>query len=290
VAPGEKLSDALSGLGFSRYESRAYAGLLAAHGQTAYALSKSTGIPTPKIYEALQKLVERGAAVLTDDSPQRFAAVPLEEILGNLERQFRDQVADVRQSAEELAAEGGDGGDYAVPVRSVAGRDRVLAEATARISRATRKIYLSAWATELQQLSGAIRAAEARGVTIIALTFGRTRFELGDGRVFRHDSTSKAVYVNHQHRHLALVADSEHALWALAPDGKDWTALVLEDNRMVGLVRTFIRHDIYVQRIYAELGPEMKSVFGAGLEFLTDLLAVPDPGRDELGYSSGAAG
>ena len=49
----------LTQLGFSQYEAKTYVGLLVNGEQTGYALSNLTGVPQPKVYETLRRLLER---------------------------------------------------------------------------------------------------------------------------------------------------------------------------------------------------------------------------------------
>ena len=56
----EPLVERLIRLSFSQYEARAYVGLLVHGEQTGYRLAKLTGVPQPKIYETLHRLVDTG--------------------------------------------------------------------------------------------------------------------------------------------------------------------------------------------------------------------------------------
>src|SRR5687768_3987690 len=94
------LADALVALGFSQYEARAYVGLLSGgYGQTAYALWKVTGVPQPKIYEALRRLVERGVAIQVGTRPQRFAPRQVDEVLAKLRADFDSRLDDAERTA-----------------------------------------------------------------------------------------------------------------------------------------------------------------------------------------------
>ena len=53
----------LGELGFSDYEARAYCALLDAAPANGYQVAGLSGVPRAKIYEVLDKLVARGAAV-----------------------------------------------------------------------------------------------------------------------------------------------------------------------------------------------------------------------------------
>jgi len=278
------LTSALANLGFSQYESRIYVGLLSNYGQTAYGLSKVTGVPQPKIYEAIRKLEARGAAVMLSENPQRFAATAPNILLDGLALDFTKRVEAAERAAAATLVATPDVHTWPEVLASINGRTAVLDHVRSLIELSTSKIYISAWNGEFKDLNEEIANAEARGVQVIAMAFGRGQLTLAHGQVFRHQSTLKGIYPHHQNRHLAVVVDGGHSMWALATDGTDWSGLATSDRRLVGLIRSFIRHDIYVQKIYSELGPEMESIFGLGLEFLTDVSSnkvLSDPRRAE---------
>ena len=95
----DALAERLVRLGFSQYEARTYLGLLR-HGElTGYALANQTGVPQPKIYETLRRLLDRGAVAQTTQHPARYVAVSSETLLGALEQEVVLQpVAVVRRS------------------------------------------------------------------------------------------------------------------------------------------------------------------------------------------------
>ena len=69
-----------------------------------------------------------------------------------------------------------------------------------------------------------------------------------------HESTEGTLYPARQARHLAVVVDSGWSLWALARDGERWEGMHGGGALLAGLVRTYIRHDLFVQRMYADAG------------------------------------
>lgn len=267
----ERLVGALSGLGFSGYEARTYTGLLTGYGKTAYALSKTTGVPQPKIYEALRKLEDRGAAVLVGTHPQRFAATPPDVLLGRLQSNFDSRLSSAAAEAAEVMNQAEHVEARPETFAGIYGKNQVLQVALETLNAATDKVYLSGWVSEFEVLAPAIAEAENRGVIVVALLFGRGKFSLRNGQLFRHSSTLKVIYPHHQNRHLAVVVDGERMFWALAIEDGEWSGLAMSDRRLVGLVRSFIRHDIYVQKIYSRFAPELTEAYGEGLELLSDV-------------------
>src|SRR5438874_11206840 len=98
----DQIVERLSRLGFSLYEARTYVGLLTAGGATGYSVANQTGVPQPKVYETLRRLVDRGAAVQSGVRPARYAAVPPEVLLQSLERDFQERLEGARLGLDQL--------------------------------------------------------------------------------------------------------------------------------------------------------------------------------------------
>jgi sugar-specific transcriptional regulator TrmB len=289
MGSSDGLADSLVALGYSQYDARTFEGLLAGGpSQTAYGLWKVTGVPQPKIYEALVRLVQRHAAVQVGIDPKRYTARAVADVLGDLRREFTTRINDAERAAAEAIASAGSEEFPIGIVHSSSGKDAALADAHDLITNAQERLYLSAWGDDLEYLSFDIHQADRRGVKIQLLAFGHTKFVLEHGNLFRHETTAKVKF-SHSNRHLAVIADGARGLWSVGAYG-EWSSLQFHDHRLISLLRQYIRHDIYVQKIYGELGPEMVSVFGADLESLSDLdHAVPrncDPSLNGSDFTS----
>lgn len=262
----QHFTDALLSLGFSQYEARCYVGLLGPGPQTGYAVSKATGVPQPKVYEALRKLVGRGAARQLPGEPVLFAATPPGELLDGLQTSFDSRLDRARTVSTEL--------DVAAvprvqePVSRLSDRPEVVSAAGALLDGATRRVYLSATSPELATLRRPIQACDRRGVDVVLLCLGEMPFPARNLRVFRHASTDGAVFRHHQSRHVALVADSRCTLFGLAPDGHSWSGVETESLPLIAAVKGYIRHDIDLQQIFADFSEELLQAYGPGLQQL----------------------
>jgi sugar-specific transcriptional regulator TrmB len=261
--------DRLVMLGFSVYESRTYIGLLSLGPATGYAVSNQTGVPQPKVYETLRRLADRGAVIQTSDHPARYAAVPVDALLERLEQEFTDRLRAARDELAAVAA--GDTNAEPRVVWHYTGLPAIADRAQAMLGTARAHVYLSGRALDLALLAEAIADASKRGVEFTILHFGRLPFPAPRGRAFRHASTDAALYPSHQAHHLAVVADSRESLWAVAKDGRSWDAVFSEDPLQASVVKGYVRHDIFVQRIYADLPAELEARYGMGLLSLADV-------------------
>lgn len=265
----ERLKEALLGLGFSPYESRCYIGLLGSGPQTGYGVAKVTGVPQPKVYEALRKLVHKGAAVQLDGEPTLFRAVAPEQLLASLAGDFTVLVKSAEVAVQELEKERPDLGHGQREVaNSLASRDEVLDAARLLIEQAGRRVYLSASPAELEGLEPSLVSAVAREVDVIVLDFARKPVAHHGMRVFRHASTENSVYRHHQARHVALVTDSAAAINAISVEGEEWEGVRSSNGAIIAAVKGMIKHDIDLQQIYVDFGEMLVKTYGPGLQKL----------------------
>lgn len=266
------LVESLRSLGFTQYEAQAYVALLRHGAQTGYSLANCSDVPQPKAYETLGRLERRGVVVRTESDPARFTAVPAADVLDRVEADHARLIERSRRQAEHLHNRQ----DTSVcAITKLCARQAVVEQAVTLLEAASTKVYLSGHSAELTDLARTVAAAEHRGVEVILIYFGKRPF-LHSGPAFRHSSTEAFVYPHHQAHHVAVVVDSHHAMWATAPDGHSWDGVVADNPAIASLIKLYIRHDIFVQRIYTDLRDELRAVYGSGLERLGDF-ASPAP-------------
>jgi HTH-type transcriptional regulator, sugar sensing transcriptional regulator len=275
----EAMVERLTRLGFSLYEAKAYVGLLINGEQTGYGLSNLTGVPQPKVYETLRRLLERGAVLQTAEKPATYAAIPAEHLLNTLDADFKQRLQEAKHDLEQLLPQFTE--DQREVIWKLTSFEGVIAKAVSALAHATTTVYLSGNTTVLEPLKEAVAQASQRGVTFVVLHFGSLPFPVPNGRTFRHASTEGSLYSHHQARHLAVVVDSAVALWALARDGKSWQGLFSESATFASVIKGYIRHDIMVQRIYADLPEALTDLYGPGLLELAKISSPLDKGWDD---------
>jgi HTH-type transcriptional regulator, sugar sensing transcriptional regulator len=278
--------EALLALGYSQYEARCYVGLLSPSPQTGYGVSKLTGVPQPKVYEALRKLVDKGAAHQLAGEPARFTAVPPEELLDNLQASFDLRLVRAREASADLHAPVPPAEQE--PVIHLSDRAAVLASASRALHAAKRRVYLSGSSSELRSLEHAVVRSAESGVDIVVLCFGRMPFAAPGVRAFRHASTDGVVFRHHQSRHVALVADSRETVFGLAADGRAWTGIQTDSEPIIAAVKGYIRHDLEMQQVFRDFEHELVQAYGPGLQGLESYRA-DQPARQPVGDAGSGA-
>ena len=287
TSDSSRVAEELVRLGFSSYEARTYVGLLLAGESTGYKISNQTGVPQPKVYETLRRLVEAGAAILVNDRPARYTAVPPPELLSRLERDFRRRLEQARSGLDELPSFGA--GVGSLVVNRLASISSALEMAREAIEGARVRVYLHAGREELRPLAPAVSQAAARGVEFVLVHFGSLPFPTPPGRAVRHASTDGAVYSSRSVRHLAAVVDSRWGLWVLARKGQPDQGFFAESPLLASLVKTYIRHDLFVQRIYGDFPSELEEQYGPGLLSLAEF-SGDDPSEEALAEATDRVG
>ncbi len=264
-------------LGFSQYEAQAYVGLLGREPMTGYALSNATGIPQPKVYEALRRLAAKEVVAPLPGEPARFVAVPADRVLSGLEASFAERLSSAQRELARAAGRA-DGADFRV-LRSFSRWPDIERHAARVIDEALRHVYVSVNCPQTEAIAAAAARADDRGVICDVLHFGEPIVKLRHGRTVGHDSTRGVLYRRHQARHVAVVADSARVVWALAPDGAHWQCIAGDDELLGALAKGYIRHDIYVQQIWDEFHDVLAERFGPGMQQLVGELSATPAGR-----------
>jgi HTH-type transcriptional regulator, sugar sensing transcriptional regulator len=283
--PTGQIVERLTRLGFSLYEARTYVGLLVAQGSTGYSVANETGVPQPKVYETLRRLVDRGAAVQSGVRPARYTAVSPRVLLTRLEEDFHERLDAARLGLDKLPAR--EVLDAPLPVSRLDTFAAAVDRTARAIENARDRVYLHGGARELKALSAAVGASAERGVEYVIVHFGPLPFAKPRGQVLRHASTEGTLYASRKVRHLAVVVDSRWSLWALARDGRTWEGMWCDEPLVASLVKTYIRHDLFVQRIYADTPGALEELYGPGLLGLADLSGARDEQADELSQGAG---
>ncbi len=143
AAEQEALVEALKQVGLGRYESAVYLGLLMDETAKVSEISKRTGVPQPKAYQALDSLVEKGFCTLGSDAINRYRPVPPADALEEHRAELRRTEARVKALAEQLEEIriAGQGRElWAPPIEIIKGHPQVERLVLARIAGAAEEI------------------------------------------------------------------------------------------------------------------------------------------------------
>lgn len=156
-------------LGWSEYEARAYLALLRQNPATGYRVGKESGVPTAKVYEALARLVERGAARLlpaAESDTAQYLPVPPDEVLAGLRARHARMLDELDHELRTLFVPSASAPEGAW----LRGRAPVLGRANALLVNARKSAALALpWGWE-SALRAGLEAAKANRVRLDRVT------------------------------------------------------------------------------------------------------------------------
>jgi sugar-specific transcriptional regulator TrmB len=241
------LLTALTQIGFTEYEAKVYLALLRENPATGYQISKKSGVPRSMVYEALGRLHIRGAVLETSEGRATlYRPLPPHVLLDRHEENHQRLVDGLREGLEER---------YTAPdeerVWSISGRKAVLAYATRMLRTAQSEVFLVLTDGDLEALYEEITTACEGGLEVNTLLTGEG--DLDQGRVVRHPPLESEL--QGLTNTLLVVVDDSEAL--IASSNQDTTATITRNPNLVLIARQFVWMELFAQRVYARLGPDL---------------------------------
>ena len=176
----------LTGLGFTEMEALVYSTLLSNPDLTGYRISKAINKAQANTYASLGALEQKGAVVLDEGATRVYRAVPVEELLDRLQRDFERRWSAASESLAriEVSAPAEEG---VYRLKSV---EQVYARARAMLAKAEKTVVFELFPRPFEQLADALRETADRGVGVFGLTFEGRETPQGVGCVLARNAQS----------------------------------------------------------------------------------------------------
>jgi sugar-specific transcriptional regulator TrmB len=224
----------LVALGLNATEAEIYAELLQRSPVTGYGVAKALGKPAANVYKALETLEGKGAVVADDGGRKHYRAVPVEEFLGRLEREF-----DRHRDRAETALAGYPEPEDDPRIYQLRSREQVLSRCRQMLGAAEQIVLSDIFPLPARELRADFEKAAARGIQVVVKTYSpASSFE------------GTRVILDPEHD---LVLDRWHVQWVnLYVDGSEFLVAVLDEGGKE-----------VVQAIWSE-SPSLSWVFKSG--------------------------
>jgi len=261
---------ALLAIGFSDYEARAYLALLDQAPANGYQIAKLSGIPRAKIYECLERLVARGAAIQVealDPEVRLFAPTDPDQLIANIEEGTNTACARARETLEQYKS---DSRTVEVLWRVSSQKD-LIARGRNLTDGAQKTLHVAIWAEEFEALLPHLEEAAKRRLQMALVLYsphrGLARLqELGIGAIL-HSRTKRAA-IPVMGRQFAVVADRERCITGSIFSEHEVEGVFTLNRGLVTNVVDLVNHEIYLERIMQKVGKPVWDVFGKNLERL----------------------
>jgi sugar-specific transcriptional regulator TrmB len=251
----KQLIKALQDVNFTLYEARTYLALLQHPETTGYEIAKNSGIPASKIYQVLNKLLQKEVVAALDSEPVRYTPIPPQEIFSQMRTAY-NTVLDTLQNGLSKIYHAKKQHDYYI--WNLGGRQAIMNRIIEFIDKAQQHIYLSIWDEEVEALEKTLLAAEKREVELTIVHYGQ-RF-LNVGSEYRH-GREHTIRQQRGARRIALEVDGQYVLLGHFLENGGSNAAWTTNAGLVLLARDYIIHDIYTIKIAEKFGDAVNEIF-----------------------------
>lgn len=247
----DDLLSVLQSLGFTEYESKAYATLVQHQDLNGYEIAKVSGIPRANIYAVIDKLVQRGAVHrLECTNGPRYSAMDPKQMLRSIETGHQRTLDEAREAFSSLA-----------PRREPAAvfnlrDDELLPKARQLIDAAETTLLIAIQPTEATVLAAPLQQACQRGVAITTLCLEGCERDCGScqGEIHRYQLAPAG-----DQRWLMLVADERFA-YVGHLGNQSVAALLTEQSLVVELASAYIRQSVTLGLLGSELSGKFEGL------------------------------
>jgi sugar-specific transcriptional regulator TrmB len=257
----DQLIERLCRLGFSSYEARAYVALLKNNPATGYEMAKRSGIPPSKIYEIINKLMDRSMISPITGNPVKYLPQNSKLFLKNLRQEF---VAALDYLEEHLPRKQQIEFDY---IWNIHQKKELLAKAQELVMLAKKEIILLAWDVELEDLLPCLKK-KPKTVKSALIQFGD--MELPGMLVYRH-RIQKIIESEKGGRELILVVDNDYLLEGLISETGEVHGIYTSNRSLVQVALEYMKHEIYTNKIFNKFENILYKEYGEDMDRLRDI-------------------
>ncbi|MFB5663122.1 TrmB family transcriptional regulator [Alteribacillus sp. HJP-4] len=256
---------ALKDLGLTEYEAKIYVSLLRNNPSNGNAIANLSGVPSPKVYESLRKMRDRGLVFTVSGGNKknqiRYTPLPYEDLLKTKKDSFMNNFQYLNQLLPEISSQKDTGQSEFLVVQGYMSSIETIRSA---ISESQSEIILSCWRKEFNEVNDLLIKAHNREATIVTLTFDEDELDV-PWAGFTHINEEKALEL---HRgEFSIVIDNKKAIFF---DTENYPPHLVVSSHpvMISTTRNYIRHDIYVNRILNDFNEVMTEYYGHDLKDL----------------------
>ncbi len=258
----EKIIEHFNNLGLAKYEAKVYLTLLRNNLSYGSEIQKISGVPGPKIYEVLAALVEKGIIYPAGNNPTRYQPLPLGDYINTKQKEFDRVTGFLNKNKDKICK--GKIPDY---LWQLQGYENLLDKARELIDLAKKQIIMSFWQAEGKAVERNLEEAHKKGVEIISIQMGEGKVSLGKN--FKHVMLP-VVYEMHSTEFL-LVIDASQGMFMVKNQLGETEGYYTSNKGILQIVKNYIRHDIYINRVISDFGEVLSAKYGANLEKLLNV-------------------
>lgn len=267
----ENPGKALTRIGFSEYEAKAYLALLDQSPANGYQIAKKSGVPRAKVYESLERLSERGAIVAVESSgsgARYYVPTDPRELLGRIRK---NAAADCERAISAIDQYRSRSKSTVEVLWRVTSETDLISRGKDIIESSQKVLHLALWGDEYDALYPLLIDAADRGLKMAMVLYSARRnikeFQKRGLGAVEHGQ-SKRPAARFLGRQFVLVGDMECCVTgSILPTGEVEGVYTLNKGLVINAV-DLVHHEIYLERMLVEVGPPIWKRYGRNLKGL----------------------
>ncbi|WP_414042712.1 TrmB family transcriptional regulator [Macrococcus animalis] len=231
-------------LGLSSYEAKCYLACIRLGKTTGYQISKVSTVPRARIYDTLDKLIEKEIVSKIDEAEQvYYIALPYETFIERKRHEYDATMNNLQTNLNNI--------DTVTPediiIKTYQNKDDIILKIKDIIQNAHNAIYISLWPGTLCNIETILNEND---ITIKGIIFS-------DKHALNNKNKNNQIYI---HRHTSYTESIENKQWFIIINdqgemiyGSDFNintqAYYSIDPQQIYLMQNFIWHDILVNQL-----------------------------------------
>lgn len=249
----------MKALGLSEYEVKAYLCLLEQYPVNGYTLSKNSGIPRSRIYEVLDSLKNK-QLVFEQIDGKNTLYLPLDPklLISKFKKNFDNVLMNIDEYAKSVYSE--ENSDNKLII--IKDRNKIIDFLNLLISGAKKRILVSIWEEEINDIYNDLENAINRGVLVKGIYFGRNnRFKelVTHRRIERYLSEKKE-------RNMIVIIDGIHVVSGIISRGAESEVTWTKDTCIVDMSEDYIAHDLMINVYSSSLENDKRDKYESFLD------------------------
>ena len=258
----EKVIDCFHEMGLSKNESKIYLAILRNNLSYGSEIQKVSGVPSPKVYESINTLMDKGLVFPSGDKPVCYQALPLEDFIQSNTKKYKRISSYLLDHKDSIS-----GNTYPNWLWQIQGYANIMDKAGEFIDKAQKSIIISFWYEDGVNVQKQLEAALERNVKIISNQMSETLIQLG--KVFRHAPLGIVEEIHASE--FILVSDELCGLFVFKNQDQEIEGYYTFNQGVIKMLNNYILHDIYINRMVSDLKNQVFEMYGENLEKLLKL-------------------
>lgn len=214
--------DQLQQIGLNKYEAEAYYTLLSEGPLTGYELGKRSQVPLSRSYEILERLTQKGLALVQRGGSPRYLAEEPERFLGQVRQSMTKTLDALSAALADLSHP-----EIASEFWILRGRSQIFTRLRAMIADAQQRICLFLPTKYDAEIADALASAQRQGCSLI--------------RRFPVSEIDEVVHI------ILLLVDDQKGLAGMLIPTEHCQAVVSENAGLVALLRSYFAQNIPIE-------------------------------------------